>query len=346
MPAAKAAAAAKAKAKAAAHDQAPAPLPLPPPLVVAVPPAASPATALQMEIEECVRTIEAHEGLSDIGSLAPLGMGEGGACAAFKIKDLQTSCGAGSDYVCTGNFAWVDWKYTNSPGVPVLRTSVVDYAMANYSDAQRLGCLKVTVALTTVKPLPVTIFTSGGSAPAIGSVMAMTPQEQIWAVFWALGSALKKGTMAESDVAAWRKFFCTSLFTWKVLPSPDDQDFETIKIRQEAALTFATISYTPVLWVCKVMQMKAARETTANKVSSIELATLFKNRGFKPARGQEDITSTFIDNAIYVWGKALCYPEVGSARENTEELSSEFDMCWACALLAHCVRIACAIQII
>ena len=35
---------------------------------------------------------------------------------------------------------------------------------------------------------------------------------------------------------------------------------------------------------------------------------------------------TFIDNAIYVWGKALCYPEVGSARENMEELNFQCDI--------------------
>ena len=100
----------------------------------------------------------------------------------------------------------------------------------------------------------------------------------------------------------------------------------------------------PVQWVCKVMQMKSARETTGNKIASIELANLFKSRGFKPARNQEDITVTFIDNAIYVWGKALCYPEVGSARENMEELNFQCDIVLSmraacallCALLAQC----------
>ena len=351
MPRAKGAAKAKAAAaKAAAAGpppdapQAQAP-PVPAPLVVAVPPSTPPSTAILLEIEECVKMIQAHEGLADIASLTPLGIGEGAACAAFKITDFQTSLNeAGTEYVSTGNFGWVDWKYTNSPGVPVLRNSIVDYATAKYSDFRNLASLRITVAVPAAKPLPSTIFPPGGSAPAIGSVMAMTPQEQVLAPYWALGAALKKGTVAESDVEAWRKFFCTTLFTWKVLPSTDDQDFETIGIRQEAALTYNVISYTPVQWVCKVMQMKSARETTGNKISSIEMATLFKKRGFKPAKGQEDISVTFIDNAVYVWGKALCYPEVGSARENMEELNPQCDIVLSmrtacalwCALLAQC----------
>ena len=140
--------------------------------------------------------------------------------------------------------------------------------------------------------------------------MAMTPQDEILAPYYAIYMALKKGEMAESDVQAWRKFFSTALFTWKVLPTNEDMEFETLAIRQKAALTYQTISYTPVQWVCKIVQMKKERETLGNKVSSGDLAAAFKKRNFKPAKGQEDISTTFIDNAIYVWSKALCYTEV------------------------------------
>ena len=139
------------------------------------------------------------------------------------------------------------------------------------------------------------------------------------APWWMLGSLLKKGPLAESDVQAWRRFFSTALFTWKVLPLPEDLEFETISIRQEAALTYQTISYTPIQWVCKVIQMKKEREATSNKVTSADLAAIFKKRGFKPARGQEDISITFIDNALYIWKYAMCYPEVGPCQPPREK---------------------------
>ena len=135
-------AAAKAKANAKVAAQPPAQPLADAPLVVAVPPSTPPSTALMMEIEECIKMIQAHEGLSDIASLAPLGMGEGGSCAAFKIKDLETSLAAGAMYVSTCNFGWVDWKYTNSPGVPVLRNAIVDGL-----DISRSNCVGANIRI-------------------------------------------------------------------------------------------------------------------------------------------------------------------------------------------------------
>ena len=42
----------------------------------------------------------------------------------------------GTEYVCTGNFMWIDVKYTSSPGVPVLRSAVVNDAKMLYSDTK------------------------------------------------------------------------------------------------------------------------------------------------------------------------------------------------------------------
>ena len=294
--------------------------------VVAVPPQAKQLTAVMREIEECVNIISQHEGFQDITTLAPLGLGEGGASAAFSISNLQQAlCGGGDadvgvrEYVATGNFGWIDYKYTNSAGVPMLRNSIVSYAETKFSDARNLPIMRVTVAVTSAQPLPATMFPPGGSAPAVGSIMAMTPQEEIVAPWLMLGSLLKKGPLAESDVQAWRRFFSTVLFTWKLLPLPEDLEFETISIRQEAAMLYQTISYTPIQWVCKVIQMKKEREATGNKVTSADLATIFKKRGFKPARGQEHISSTFIDNALYIHNHALCYPEVGPCQPPREK---------------------------
>ena len=304
----------KAKGKAVAQSSQEVAVPPVPVAAVAVPQPGG-TSKIMLEIDEAMKLIANHPDLNDIAGQPPLGLGQGGASATFKINDLKQALGgnhaSGAEYVCTCNFAWCDTKYTNSPGVPLLHSSIQEYADQLYSDTNNLPIARITVGITSAKPLPTSVFSPGGSAPTAGSVTAMSPQEDIVAPYLAIYKALKKGEMAESDVKAWRKFFATALFTWKVLPTNEDMEFETITIRQRAALTHQTISYTPVQWVCKIVQMKKERETVGNKVSSGDLAAAFKKRNFKPARGQEDISATFIDNALYVWSKALCYPEVG-----------------------------------
>ena len=146
-----------------------------------------------------------------------------------------------------------------------------------------------------------------------GALQAVTPQEEILAPYLALANEMKAGRLAQSDVDAWVKFFRTVLFTFKVLPTHLDKEFETIAIRQQAAARYFTISYTPVQWVCKIIQMKRDREAVSgDRLSSADIAKMFKNRNFKPAKGQEDITETFIDNALYIGNRALCFGEAHS----------------------------------
>ena len=42
-------------------------------------------------------------------------------------------------------------------------------------------------------------------------------------------------------------------------------------------------------------------------------AKLFKNRGFKPAKGQDDISGTFVINSLYIWDHALCHSDIHRA---------------------------------
>ncbi len=100
---------------------------------------------------------------------------------------------------------------------------------------------------------------------------------------------------------------------FKVLPSVEAQEFETLNIRQKAAHKFLAIYYTPVQWVCKISQMKKDREAQGLKISNAELAKLFSKHNFKAARGQEEITETFVENALYVWNRGLCHMEVKNA---------------------------------
>ncbi len=81
-------------------------------------------------------------------------MGEGGSAAAFDLKECQKALEKGGEYVCTGNFNWLDWKSSTAPGVPVHRSSVVSYADAQYNTKSNFETLKIVVSLDDVKANP------------------------------------------------------------------------------------------------------------------------------------------------------------------------------------------------
>ena len=59
------------------------------------------------------------------------------------------------------------------------------------------------------------------------------------------------------------------------------------------------------------MQMRKDREAVSGEhLSNVALSKLFKKYAFKPVKGQEEISETFIENAFYIGNRALCYPEV------------------------------------
>ena len=59
--------------------------------------------------------------------------------------------------------------------------------------------------------------------------------------------------------------------------------------------------------------MKRDREALSGEpLSPADLASLFKKHDFKAAKGQEEISETFIQNALFIWNRAICHAEVVS----------------------------------
>ena len=103
------------------------------PIVDVMPSRASPILA---DIDDAISLIHGNEKLLNSISLPPLGLGEGGSVAPFGAADFTRALKNGTEYTCTGNLMWLNCKYTSSPGVPVLRSAVLDYAKMLYSDCK------------------------------------------------------------------------------------------------------------------------------------------------------------------------------------------------------------------
>ena len=54
----------------------------------------------------------------------------------------------------------------------------------------------------------------------------------------------------------------------------------------------------------QILQMKHSRELTLNKQSNATIVKLFTTNGYKAAPGQEAITDTFVEKALYIGSHA------------------------------------------
>ena len=180
--------------------------------------------------------------------------------------------------------------------------------------------------------------TSAEQPPGLKNLCSVTPQEEILAPYFALADNIKAG-LCKSDITAWSTFFRTTLFTFKVLRDPDAKEFATIGLRQEAAAKYFAVAYTPIQWIYKIVQVQRNRESiSGNRLSNEDLAKLFDAHKFKPAKGQEEISATSIDNALYIWRSALCFNDVQDALIRGAEVFSHNSMFDSVSKIARVIR--------
>ena len=179
---------------------------------------------------------------------------------------------------------------------------------------------------------------SAEQPPDIKNLCSVTPQEEILAPYFALANNIKAGLCA-SDISAWSTFFRTTLFTFKVLRDADAKEFATLGLRQEAAAKYFAVAYTPIQWIYKIVQMKRDREfISGNRMSNDDLSKLFDAHKFKTVKGQEEISTTFVENALYIWRSALCYTDVQEALIRGAEVFSHDSMFDSVSKIAKVIR--------
>ncbi len=207
----------------------------------------------------------------------------------------------GGTYECCGNLAWLAWNYNTAPTVPILRASVEDLAQKNYLQRRgNLFPLTLTVGMTSLKENPLIM---------IGSLKCVSPAEMLHAPYIALSTLAERG-LTESDVEEWTHLFLTTKLKFMLLPSDEDKEFRTMQERMDHAILYQCVTYAPVQWVYKIIQMKASRESSHGKQTPAQIAQMFVDRKFVVARGEETISETFVVNALYVWQHALSFASV------------------------------------
>ena len=91
------------------------------------------------------------------------------------------------------------------------------------------------------------------------------------------------------------------MLTFKVLRDPDAKEFATIGLRQEAAAKYIAVSYTPIQWIYKIVQMKKDREAlSGNRMTNEDLEKLFNTHKFSAVKGQEEISAIHRERIVHM----------------------------------------------
>ena len=121
--------------------------------------AMNPNTDFLAEMDGKIKSIDDCVHFSDLVREDPRGLGDGGSAKAFNFDDFKTGLTTSTSFVCCGNAKWVNPMYTTAPGVPVLKSAVVDYAYKMFIEAVLcvfcvvVGVVVVAIAVATIRNL-------------------------------------------------------------------------------------------------------------------------------------------------------------------------------------------------
>ena len=121
--------------------------------------AMNPNTDFLAEVDGKFKAIDDCDHFSDLVRADPRGLGDGGSAKAFNFDDFKTGLATSTSFVCCGNAKWVNPMYTTAPGVPVLKSAVVDYANKMFMEAVLcvfcvvVGVVVVAIAVATIRNL-------------------------------------------------------------------------------------------------------------------------------------------------------------------------------------------------
>ena len=92
-------------------------------------------TEFLAEIDSKIKAVDGSPYFRDLVLEEPWGLGSGGSAKAFSFADFKKGLSTSTSFVCCGNGKWVNPMYTTAPGVPVLKSSVADYAKKMFLEA-------------------------------------------------------------------------------------------------------------------------------------------------------------------------------------------------------------------
>jgi len=292
--------------------------------------------SLYEELSNNMATILADKTFKKIESEKPLEIEDGGIQAPFHIDHFNTSMKAVGCYKCGFNFFALNLTWSPNPGVPLLGARV-DMLVSYYFKQPAPVPFDLVVRVPSLDYNPM---------EHLGGLQSITAEEIRMAFVKAIArdviahSALEKNAQRASDQALkkWLPYVLSSTVTFKLLESDDDVWFEAFNARERLVTDFQALARTAYQRIHEIAQFRTKKLAVWGPGTAVKKICDEFNKRAELAQGSDPVNVDFVQNALSVYEKALCLPDVVVAIEKLEakcQKNSPFD---SMAKLAGIVR--------
>ena len=232
----------------------------------------------------------------------------------FQEPFVPQACGIAlaerNQYGCGANLFMADVFSSSSKGVPIRKQGVEDMVKFDYPEDEDPHHYDGTVVVALDKA-SVDVLALSGKLPLL------SPEESVHAPLLACARDIAKGA-TEDRVQKWRTFFLSVSFKFVVVPA-EDRFFKAVNARNKICSDYAALARTCFQEVVEINLYKERMERTQGKTYSAQMLCELYNKSMKRAECQDEVSITFVDNALTLWSRAFVHKEVLQAVQRCDE---------------------------
>ena len=209
------------------------------------------------------------------------------------------------------NLFWLDWLYTPTPGVPssLARTrSTMQDVFATPTE------IPTKVVVSVPKAINEAELTSMTTA---SKLKRLSPEEPLVAFVGAIARGVKNAASTET-MKQWKRLALSTLVEFRAVDSADDVHWAAVNMREDVVRNFVTMRTTTLWRLYEVYQFKERKDATCGKLGAAKIAHLYK-LNMRRAETSEEVTDSFVDNALTVHERLLSTPQARKVLQEAEE---------------------------
>ena len=255
------------------------------------------------KVHAALQTISNCAHFKDMPSLSPLSLKDGGTEHAYTASVAKSVLAGGTSFTAAGNFMWIDHTWMNNHRVPVNPGQIKHLQKTKfpYADPPLKSPFRAVVAL---------VESQDASA---GGLQRLTPEEIDHAILFSLAEAIGKD-VGDPILRRWVKMLLSFPMTFEVVPEGDSRMWRAQNLREELVDIGETVRRSTTQRIHDIVGFKMEKEAEKHETwNAFKVAKQYKVY-VKLARSSEEISQTFVENAITIHKRLL------SVRRNQELL--------------------------
>ena len=269
--------------------------------------ATQPGVPKPIQVSQAHHLVKVHKALAtmrncpifqDVASMEPLTLKDGGSEHPYQYKDCHTVLATGNAFKVGGNFMWIEHTWLCNHRVPINAGNVkyLRKTKFKYDAPPKASPYRAVIGLT---------LDQDASA---GGLQRLSPEEIDHSILFAIEEAIEKN-VGDGILRAWLAFIRSYPMQFEVIDEGDDRMWRGQNIREELVDLGETVKRSVTQRIQDVAGLKQEKENeTGQTYSSDKMAKLFQSN-LNLARSSEVISTAFVDSAITISKRVLCFPE-------------------------------------